>query len=583
MKPLHSLQMGVRALLLLAGLLLAARGAGAQAPAWQSNLLLGSTGNSGIGVQATTTDAANNVYVTGTFIGTVTVGGSTFTSLGFRDVFVAKWSAATSSFVWAVSAGGAGFEEAPAIAVNGTDVYIGGKFTSASTGAASMAFGAITLTGDNGAGFVAKVVETGAGADFAWAYKVESPGNDGVNALAREGNRLYVAGYFGAASVSFGPLALATGAGNYDVFVAKLTDAGPVPQFDWLQRAGSSGYDEATALQVSGPNVYVTGVFTGTAAFGPSTLTTANTSQFTSDLFVAKLTDAGGAGNWTWAVQGGGNGYDRPAALARSGNNLYVAGNFSGATFDWGGTALVSANGPGNGTVISDVFVAKLVDAGPTGRLGWAQQAGGRDDDRAYGLEASGTSLFVAGLFYSGTLVCGNTLLTRGGTYSDLYLAKLVDAGPTSTVSWAQQATGPGYMGAYAMTSRGNRVYVAGFFNGATGGFGSFTLANAGLYASYVVSVVDATLTATASPRAAAGATVFPSPAHGRATVEVPATAGAATATLTVLDALGRAVRTRTVPTNARTELDLTGLAPGVYALRVAAGGGAATRRLVVE
>ena len=31
------------------------------------------------------------------------------------------------------------------------------------------------------------------------------------------------------------------------------------------------------------------------------------------------------------------------------------------------------------------------------------------------------------------------------------------------------------------------------------------------------------------------------------------------------------------------TEVDLTGLAPGLYALRVAAGGETATRRLVVE
>ena len=65
--------------------------------------------------------------------------------------------------------------------------------------------------------------------------------------------------------------------------------------------------------------------------------------------------------------------------------------------------------------------------------------------------------------------------------------------------------------------------------------------------------------------------------------MQLPLMPGTTTATLTVLNILGRAVHTQTAPTNARAELDLTGLAPGLYAVRVTVGTQIATRRLVVE
>ena len=88
---------------------------------------------------------------------------------------------------------------------------------------------------------------------------------------------------------------------------------------------------------------------------------------------------------------------------------------------------------------------------------------------------------------------------------------------------------------------------------------------------------------ATVSTVALSATAFFPNPAHGHATVQLPVIPGTATATLTLLDALGRTLRTQTATTNSRTELDLTGLAPGLYALRVMAGTQTATHHLVVE
>ena len=92
--------------------------------------------------------------------------------------------------------------------------------------------------------------------------------------------------------------------------------------------------------------------------------------------------------------------------------------------------------------------------------------------------------------------------------------------------------------------------------------------------------IIPLTTTAALQPESVG---LFPNPAHGTATIQLPAIPGAPTAPLTLLDALGRTLRTQTVSTNARAELDLTGLAPGLYAVRVQAGAATAMRRLVVE
>lgn len=83
-----------------------------------------------------------------------------------------------------------------------------------------------------------------------------------------------------------------------------------------------------------------------------------------------------------------------------------------------------------------------------------------------------------------------------------------------------------------------------------------------------------------------ADSSLAPNPAHATATVQMPAVPGASAATLTLRDALGRAVRAATVAlpaTGPRHTLDLAGLPAGLYALQVQVGAARATHRLVVE
>jgi hypothetical protein len=58
---------------------------------------------------------------------------------------------------------------------------------------------------------------------------------------------------------------------------------------------------------------------------------------------------------------------------------------------------------------------------------------------------------------------------------------------------------------------------------------------------------------------------------------------GASQVTFTLLDALGRAVRTQAATAGTTSSFDLTGLTPGLYAIRVQAGKVVATQKLLVQ
>ncbi|MBJ6110201.1 hypothetical protein JAO73_14355 [Hymenobacter sp. BT523] len=191
--------------------------AAGQAPAWQSARAVAVataavSGNYSI-VKATAVDAAGNVYLTGDFQNTVVLGGTTLTSLGITDVFIAKFNPFSNQFIWAQRAGGTGRDICSALVVSGTSMYVAGSFSSPTA-----SFGTTMLT------------------------------NAGTGSTA----------------------------GTFDVFVAKLTDAGPTGSFVWAQQVGGADLDVANGLAVSGVSIYVSGDFgSRTAAFGASTLTNA--------------------------------------------------------------------------------------------------------------------------------------------------------------------------------------------------------------------------------------------------------------------------------------------------------------------
>ncbi|MGI4867388.1 MAG: T9SS type A sorting domain-containing protein [Janthinobacterium lividum] len=581
MKQLLHARLGNRGILLLVLSLLLSRLAAAQGPTWQSAVGVLSNAGSDQGANVNVaTDANGNVYLTGMFLGSITFGSTTLTSVGSSDVYVAKWSPATASFVWAQRAGGAGSEDARAIAIVGSNIYVAGTFNSASA-----SFGTTTLANNTSSGmssdmFVAKLTDAGSTASFTWVQRVGGPGTDEAFNLAASGPNIYLTGYFESAQLSFGSTTLVN-AGSFDALLGKLVDQGSTCTLAWAQRAGGSGSDEPYALAVSGSTVYWAGSFSSsTLALGSSTLPNAGSY----DGFVAKVNDAGSTSSVAWAQQVGGPGLDGIASLAVSGSAVYIGGAFSNS-MALGSGLLTSAGG-------SDVYVARLTDAGSSASVAWAQQAGGPYNDYAYALAVRGPEMYLAGHFGATTAVpaptatFGSTTLTSAGN-SDIFLTRLTDQGTSASFAWAQRGGGNSADLAYTVALGGTNVYVGGSFLGNRAAFGSASISNSsGVEAGYLAILSDPVLAA-ASPAVLAGLAVYPNPAHGQATVQLLAVAGAAQASFTLIDALGRRVRASAgvaLPAAGLFyDLPLAGLVPGVYLLRVQVGGAVATHRLVVE
>jgi hypothetical protein len=544
--------------LLLLLLVLAAPVARAQAPAWQMALPI-----TGVSIEATTTDANGDLYLAGYCVGSFTLGGSTITSAGAADIFVAKWSPTTNSFVWARRAGGTGIDEAYAIAVENGNVYITGDFSGPTAD-----FGSTTLPN---AGiydvFVAKLTDTGASTSFTWAQRGGGSRADMGKGIAVNGGNVYITGIFNSAPATFGSLSLTSIGNSYDAFIVKLTDAGASSSFTWAQQAGGSSLDEAAAIAVSGNKVYVTGWYNQVAIFGGTTLYNASTAAF-----VTKLTDAGPSSSFEWVKSSDANAGVQSGvqanALVVNGNDIYIAG-YHAAAVRFGNITLTGG---------IDVFVAKLTDVGSDADFIWALSSGGSSGSRGTALAVSGNNVYVAGTS-SASATFGNTTLTN----NNMFVAKLADAGSSASFTWAQGAGGDRNDFAKAVAVSGSRVYMSGVLLSLTASFGSLTMPTSG---GFLAALGDPIPTATSPTRSSLGLSLYPNPSHGTTLVQLPAIAGATQATLALHDALGRVLSSQVLalPTaGLHHELSLAGLAPGVYALRVQAGAATAVRRLVVE
>ncbi|MDH3445826.1 MAG: SBBP repeat-containing protein, partial [Deltaproteobacteria bacterium] len=270
----------------------------------------------------------------------------------------------------------------------------------------------------------------------------------------------YITGNF-QGTASFGSTMLAS-AGSDDIFVAKYDSNGNLL---WAKKDGGMGSDRGAGIAVDGlGNSYVTGVFNGTAIFGPGEANEVSlASNGSEDIFVAKYASDG---TFIWATKAGGPGADQGARVAVDGSgNSFVTGFFNGtATFGAGEpneTMLTSSNGS------DDIFVAKFDS---TGALLWAKKAGGSGLDRGSGIALDGSGSSYATGFFSGIATFESTSLTSAGDW-DVFLAKYDSSG---TLVWAKRAGGSNRDRSFSVAVDGlGNSYVSGLFNGsATFGFG---------------------------------------------------------------------------------------------------------------
>lgn len=209
-------------------LLLAAWGARAQAPTWQSAYRVQAAGSANSVVQGVATNAAGDIFVVGNFTGTATFGTTTLTSnSGSEDMFVAKWNGSANTWAWAVSGGGGGVDEAFGVAVNGNNVYVCGSYA---TSTATISGSSLAAYNSDGTGdmFVAKYYDNGTSVTSKGALRGGGTSSDRGNAIAVNSSTgtVYVTGFHG---IGTGTVLISgstlSGAGAQDIFVARYTDA----------------------------------------------------------------------------------------------------------------------------------------------------------------------------------------------------------------------------------------------------------------------------------------------------------------------------------------------------------------------
>ncbi|MDC0748899.1 SBBP repeat-containing protein [Polyangium mundeleinium] len=349
-------------------------------------------------------DAMGNVLVAGNFTGTIDFGGGTLTSAAGIDVFVAKFTA-QGNHVWSKAYGGTGDQTATGLAVDTQgNAFVTGNFANTIT------IGATTLTSAGADDFFVAKLDAAGNELFAKGFGATFTQQSSGVAVDSAGNVLVTGAFSG--TFSWG-MTMLTGAGNLDVYVAKMDNAGnPL----WAKGFGSAqnqqGLDVATD---AAGNVIIVGAMENVADFGGG--------QFVSvggeDVFVAKF---GPTGNHLFSQRFGDASDQRALAVAADpSGNMLVTGQYAG-TIDLGGGVYTSVGA-------DDGFVVKF---DPNGAHAWSKSFGAVSPQRGKDIttDAFGNVL-LTGEFY-GVIGFGGATIPATAM-ADAFVAKL---SPTGTQVW---------------------------------------------------------------------------------------------------------------------------------------------------
>jgi hypothetical protein len=277
-------------------------------------------------------------------------------------------------------------------------------------------------------------------------------------ALDSSGNTYVVGSIEGQINFFGGSSTPVSSHGSADAYVAKYS---PVGTPLWAFAIGSTNYDTANGVAVdSSGNVYVTGQFSGTVDFNPSSTATANlTAQGSNSAFVLKLTSSGA---YSFSRRLGTNTNGSAIALDPSGNILTTGFFLSAGDFDPGaGTSTLTPKG------FQDAYVSKL---NTSGNFVWAKSAGATNEYVVgYGItaDASGnvisTGTFRTTVDFNPSSTATNNL--TGFITTSGYVWKLTSGGSFSSAKLLG-SSGATVDPRGITTDSSSNIYVVGDFRG---------------------------------------------------------------------------------------------------------------------
>jgi hypothetical protein len=434
-------------------------------------------GASDDGAGASVADGAGNLYVVGSFIGTVDfdpdpVKSDIHTSSGGSiDAFLSKFDP-DGNFLWAKTWGGSGRDVAYGVGVDSLgNAYVVGPYRN------TVDFNpdpAVTENHTSNAGAENNIYVNKFSADGTYQWVRTWGPTSGAEAytVVVNGDYLYVVGDFSGNQTDFNPWGShdwhqnhlpTTGPVLFDAFLSKFDLNG---NFQWARTWGGEGYDDGPGVAVDrSGNVYVAGMYASTTInFDPAGGSAglghpAHDSGIIVDIFLSKF-DANGV--FQWVLTWGGQGTEEATGMVviDKSDRIYVAGRFGCAPCDFD-PGPATDNHSSNGAL--DAFVSQF---DTDGNFRWAKSWGAGNGDEATGLGVDRTrNVYVAGRFHDtvdfdpGSRVENHT---SNGQY-DMFLS-LFD--PNGNFIWTKTWGGSGNDFITLRVDGLNQVYAVGSFVG---------------------------------------------------------------------------------------------------------------------
>ncbi|MCO4771772.1 MAG: hypothetical protein KDA24_17205 [Deltaproteobacteria bacterium] len=338
---------------------------------------------------------SGDVYVGGSFRGSVDFGGGPLASAGASDAFLAKFAGATGAHTWSNRFGDTGDDSVGGIGVDsfGNPIFAGtfegtfdaGGFTPASAGDSDI--------------FLVRFDPSGT--QF-WTQSFGGPMADTLEDLVvTTAGDCYVVGTFSDTAV-FDPTNSATSAGGTDAFVMYVN---PFSVFQWVQTYGGSDDDEALAVGLSSTgSLLVGGAFRGTVDFGSGPVASAGGA----DAFLLQLSTAGVVSATTTFGAGGD---DVIVSVIGDGPEALVGGSSDSSGLNLGDGAHPAEGG-------QDIFFGWFDTAGV---IVSSDTYGGTGDDVLMDIGAGATNVGTGS--FTGTTDLEGPLTSAGGT--DIFLLPL--------------------------------------------------------------------------------------------------------------------------------------------------------------
>jgi hypothetical protein len=300
-------------------------------------------------IRAVAAGADGSVLITGEFSGTIDLGSGPLMSEGGTDLFVAKLDP-SGQLLWSLRAGDATDQRGQGIAVDAAgNVLVSGMFegtmdlggtTLTSAGSKDVFVAKLDPLG-----------QPLWGKSFGDAADQLAPGGTpGVMDVAVDdsGNVLLVGTFYGTMDLGGGPLPSEVMDGP-GVLVAKLDPSG---EHTWSKRfGGMESWQYARDLAISTDGVFLTGSFIGALDFGGGALTSAIGAEDggggpddpSVDGFLVKL-NADGEHVWSVSLGDKGQQYSKYVEVDAAGDAVIAGSYFSG--FELGGTTVEGVAGP---------------------------------------------------------------------------------------------------------------------------------------------------------------------------------------------------------------------------------------------